>query len=91
MVTIKPRARFVNVLHSKNVRRMVVVCPTCPLNGLALEAVNQKTSCLYIMVKSKKAHRINHRIKKEQECTWYKKDSIKRNPNGIASVDCLHQ
>jgi hypothetical protein len=82
--------RLVNVIHGKKAKRFVVTCPTCPINPSNFGG-NQKTACLYILVKSKKAHRASHRMKKEQECVSYVVGSIKREPNGIASIVCSHE
>jgi len=78
--------RPVNVIHGKKGRRLVVVCQSCPLDLRNLKS-NQKTSCLYLIVKDKKG---NPTMKKEQECQWYAKDSILRGESGVANVLCLY-
>ena len=82
--------QYVNVLHGKNTKRFVVHCPKCPLSIPLIEGHNQKTACLHIRIHSKKAVRQSHKMKKENQCDWYLEDSIRREPNGISSIDCIY-
>lgn len=78
--------RMVNVIHGKKAKRMVVICPSCPIDPNRM-GVNQKTACLHIVNRTEDGET---RMIKEQQCIYYGEDSIKRSENDIATIVCLY-
>lgn len=83
--------RPVHTLMSKQFR-VVVHCPTCPISPDKFGG-NQKSACVHLMRQGNREERRNGkvlRLKKEKQCEWYKKDSIKKLENGLNVITCIY-
>lgn len=84
--------RHVHVLMSKKMR-IVVVCQQCPISPDRFKA-NQKSVCIYLRKGGNRKQRRhpekykNQPLVKENQCEWYKNDSLKKLENGVNVLDC---
>lgn len=84
--------RHVNVLMSKNMR-VVVVCQQCPISPDKFSA-NQKSACIYLRRGGNRKERRHPQkakttsLVKENQCEWYKNDSLKKLDNGVNVLEC---
>ena len=86
--------KIVHVLMSRQLR-VVVVCQSCPLDPSKF-GENKKPVCMHLHRKANRQQR-RHMTQgqldmlpliKEQQCEWYKNDSIRKGENGINILDC---
>lgn len=84
--------RRIHVLMSKKMR-IVVVCQECPISPDKFSA-SQKAACMYLRKggnRAQRRHPERHKdapLVKENQCEWYKKDSIRKLENGVNVLEC---
>jgi predicted metal-binding protein len=100
MEVINMAQRMVNVLMSKQLR-IVVVCQSCPIDPSTL-GQNQKTACIHLKKALSRKQRRHPELLteeqkkqtplvKEQQCEWYKNDSLKKLDNDVNIIECTKE